>query len=455
MTLTEELSQYIVQLTYDDLPKEVIEFTKVCILDWYGSAIAGMDEPPVMALKEILLEMGGNEQVTLISGEKTSIANAAMIHGAASHVVELDDIHKASVIHAATVVIPAALAVCEAYDLSGEALITGIVAGYEICYRIGEAVTPSHYHYWHNTATCGTFGSAAAAAKVLGLNEKQTMHALGNAGTQAAGLWEFIEDGANSKQLHTAKAAYNGVLAAQLAKKGFTGAAKILEGNRGFFKAMSKTYNEDKIVERLGEQYKIMENGFKLFASCRHTHPSMDCVQQLMHDHEIQPTEIKKILIETYQTVLDITDNAHPHSIYAAKFSIQFCVSLLMQKGRATLKDFNQDTLHDSAIRALMKEVHVVSTKELNEAYPEKWGAKVTIILKDDTSYRMATDFPRGDPENPANQDELIEKFQSLVSGKIVDANNKVNALFHIENLQVSEWLPVKKSMPKGNEALS
>lgn len=124
MALTEKISEYIVNLDYQDLPKDVIEFTKVCILDWYGSAIAGIDEPPVVALKETLFEMGGNEQATLISGERTSLANAAMIHSAASHIVELDDIHKGSIIHAATVVIPAALSVCEAYDLSIEELIT-------------------------------------------------------------------------------------------------------------------------------------------------------------------------------------------------------------------------------------------------------------------------------------------------------------------------------------------
>lgn len=453
MALTDKISEYIVNLDYQDLPKDVIEFTKVCILDWYGSAIAGIDEPPVVALKETLFEMGGNEQATLISGERTSLANAAMIHSAASHIVELDDIHKGSIIHAATVVIPAALSVCEAYDLSIEELITSIVIGYEVCYRIGEAVTPSHYYYWHNTATCGTFGAAAAAAKLLGLNKQQIVHALGNAGTQAAGLWEFIEDGANSKQLHTAKASYNGVLAALLAKKGFTGASKILEGDRGFFKAMSDSYNEQKIVEGLGEQFKIMENGFKLYASCRHTHPSMDCVHTLMNKHSIDSTEIEKILIETYQTVLDITDNPKPRSIYAAKFSVQFCVSLIALKGSAFLQDFNERTLNNSEIREMMNKVRVASTKEFTDAYPEQWGAKVTIVLRNKESYRFATEFPKGDPENPASKKQMVEKFQSLVAHKITDVDQRVDDIYNIENVIIKDWLLVNSPIVNGNEA--
>src|SRR5690606_29784581 len=221
-------------------------------------------------------EMGGAEQAHLVTGGQSSVLNAALVNGAASHVVELDDIHKGSIIHAATVVIPAALAVAEWKGLSGKELIAAVVAGYEVCYRIGEAVSPSHYYYWHNTATCGTFGAAIAAAKLLGLTTEQTIAALGNAGTQAAGLWEFIEDGAMTKQLHTGKAAMNGLLAALLAQKGFTGPQKILEGNRGFFKAMSEEYDASRVTEGLGNEFKIMENSFKIHASCRHTHHAVD-----------------------------------------------------------------------------------------------------------------------------------------------------------------------------------
>ena len=257
MDLSRALANYSVGMTYEKLPPDVISFTKLCILDYFGSAIAGSDKPPIQMISDLIKEMGGTEQANLFTGGKSSVLQAALLNGASSHVVELDDIHKGSIIHAATVVIPAALAIAEWKELSGKELITAIVVGYEVCYRIGEAVSPSHYYYWHNTATCGTFGAAIAAAKLLQLTEEETIHALGNAGTQAAGLWEFIEDGAMTKQLHAGKAAMNGVLAALLAQKGFTGPLKILEGNRGFFKAMSDEYDTTKITKSLGSEFKI------------------------------------------------------------------------------------------------------------------------------------------------------------------------------------------------------
>src|SRR5699024_5076985 len=243
-------------------------------------------------IHDFAVEMGGEPQATLVTGGKTSVAQAALVNGAASHIVELDDIHKGSIIHAATVVIPAAIAVAEWKKLTGKDLITAVVIGYEVCYRIGEAVTPSHYYYWHNTATCGTFGAAAAVSKLLELNEEQIIHTLGSAGTQAAGLWEFIEDGTMSKQLHPGKAAMNGVISGLLAQKGFTGASKILEGDRGFFQAMSEDSDESKVTDNLGKQFKIMENGFKIHASCRHTHHAMDLMIDLKKERNLSGEDI-------------------------------------------------------------------------------------------------------------------------------------------------------------------
>src|SRR5699024_2356215 len=195
---------------------------------------------------------------------------------------------------------------------TGIDLITAVVIGYEVCYRIGEAVTPSHYYHWHNTATCGTFGAAAAAAKLLDLDEEQTVHALGNAGTQAAGLWEFIEDGAMTKQLHPGKAAMNGVISATLARKGFTGASKILEGRRRFFEAMSEGYDQSRITHDLFNVFKIMENSFKVHASCRHTHSAMDLMVDLRKERKIVSKEVDHIVVRTYQVALNITDNNDP-----------------------------------------------------------------------------------------------------------------------------------------------
>jgi 2-methylcitrate dehydratase PrpD len=448
MSLTTKLAEYVSCLEYEHLPEEVIEFTKLCILDWYGSAIAGKDEAPIQSIKELADEWGGREQASLITGGMSSIGNACLVNAAASHIVELDDIHKGSIIHAGTVVIPAAVAVAEAYNLSGKELITSIVAGYEVCYRIGEAVSPSHYYFWHNTATCGTFGSAAAVAKLLNLNVEQITHALGSAGTQAAGLWEFIENGANSKQLHTAKAAFNGTLAAQLAKKNFTSARKILEGKRGFFNAMSDQYDTEKITDNLGKIFKILENSFKIHASCRHTHPAIDCVIEIMKENSISSQEINKISIKTYKTALEITDNPTPESLYAAKFSSQYCAALAAIHGSASLLDFSEENLKSTEIRKLMKSISIEVDPTYENAYPEKWGASVDIELKNCNTFHKFTDYPKGDPERAASKEELIQKFKQMTANKLANPDEKVQAILQIEKINIKSWLPILESLP-------
>ncbi|RUQ27162.1 MmgE/PrpD family protein [Peribacillus cavernae] len=417
MTHSQTLARFIYDTRYENIPEEVIEFTKLCILDWLGSALAGKDKAPIQMINQFVEEIGGNPQSTTITGMKTSAVNAALLNGAASHIVELDDVHKGSILHAGTVVIPAALSIAEARNCSGKELIEAVVVGYEICFRIGEAVSPSHYYYWHNTATCGTFGAAAAAAKLLGLNEEQIASALGSAGTQAAGLWEFIEDGAMSKQLHPAKAASNGVISALLAEKGFTSASKILEGKRGFFKAMSDVFDESRITHGLGASYKIMENSFKVHASCRHTHPALDMIIDIVKENPIPLSQIAKINVNTYQVVLDITDNPDPQTVYAAKFSLQFCVALGLINQSASLKDFNEDTLWNETIREVMSRIDLSVDPVVNESYPEKWGAVVEIELTNGKILSKKTEYPKGDPENAVSSQDLITKFEQLTSG--------------------------------------
>lgn len=214
--------------------------------------------------------------------------NAALANGAFSHALDMDDLHNASIIHLGTVVVPAALAVAEQIGASGKQLITAIAAGYEIGARVGEAVNPDSYFFWHTTGTAGTFGAAAAAAKLLTLDAEQTAHCLGSAGSQAAGLWEFLQEGAMSKTLHAGKAAFNGIFAAFLAKEGFTGATKILEGEKGFCLAMTSKAKLNKLTEGLGQgKYKIDENAFKPYAACKHCHASINAVQLIGRDYNL------------------------------------------------------------------------------------------------------------------------------------------------------------------------
>jgi 2-methylcitrate dehydratase PrpD len=450
--LSKTIAQYIAATTYEDLPEDVIHFTKLCILDYFGSAFAGSSKPPIKMIEAFVREMGGEEQATLVTGGKTSVMNAALVNGAASHIVELDDIHKSSIIHAATVVIPAALAIAEWKRLSGKDLITAVVIGYEVCYRIGEAVSPSHYYYWHNTATCGTFGAAAATAKLFDLTVEEMIHSLGNAGTQAAGLWEFIEDGAMTKQLHPGKAAMNGVMSTMLAKKGFTGAQRILEGNRGFFEAMSEQYDASKITAGLGEEFKIMENSFKVHASCRHTHHAMDLMVELANGRTLSLKDIDQITVKTYQVAINITDNDEPDTVYAAKFSLQYCVALALLTGQGDLDAFSEKALWNDDIRSLMKKIDVQVDQTIDQMYPEKWGAEVEILLNSGETMLTETDFPKGDPENAVTADDLMQKYMKLAK-KLPEAErrsfaDKVMELESITNVEeLMESIEIYKFM--------
>lgn len=419
------LSRFTLNTTWNNLTPKAKEMASLSFLDWLGSAAAGGDEKPARIMLETVREMGGTPESTLLpTWEKSSCLNAALVNGTASHIVELDDVHRGAIIHAGAAVIPAALAAAQKVRAAGKELLLSIVLGYEVAIRVGEAVTPSHYYYWHTTGTCGTFGAAAAAGKLLGLNEEQLIWALGNAGTQASGLWEFLADGAMSKHLHPGKAAYNGLLAALLACRGFTGASRILEGERGFCRAAASEFDLDKIISGLGEdryialnKYKIEENCFKIHSSCRHTHPAVDLVLDLKKQHELMPTAIKKMVVRTYRTALDITANHNPDTVYAAKFSLPFCVALAMKKGKCGPDEFTMDALDDREIRELMNKVELVLDSKLDSQHPALWPARIEIHTMDGQKYLGKSDAPKGDPENPLSPKDILDKFIRLASG--------------------------------------
>ncbi len=225
----------------------------------------------------------------LVAPYGTSPYFAALVNGAASHLVEQDDLHNSSVLHPATVVFSAALAAAQDLGKSGQELIVAAVAGYEAGIRIGEFLGRSHYRIFHTTATAGTLAAAVAVGKLLGFDREQFIQVLGNAGTQAAGLWEFLRDAADSKQLHTAKAAGDGLLAAYLTAQGLTGARNILEGEQGMAAGLSSDADARRLSDRLGQRWALLETSFKFHASCRHTHPAADALLDLMQRECLAP----------------------------------------------------------------------------------------------------------------------------------------------------------------------
>jgi 2-methylcitrate dehydratase PrpD len=411
--ISEILAQFIWSCEYASLPETVCDMARRCVLDWLGSAYRGSIEPPARMYADLALSQGSEAQASTVCGRfRTSVGWAAQINAAASHTVEMDDLHPGSVLHAAAPIIPAALAIAESIDAGGEELISAIVAGYEVAIRAGEAAGRSHYDFWHTTATCGTFGAAAATAKLLRLSTEQTMHALGSAGTQAAGLWQFLDDGAMSKQLHVAHAAAAGVLSAQLAERGFTSARQIFEGRKGFLAAMSKDPEVTMLTVNLGRDYRMLTNSFKRHASCRHTHTAIDAALVLRDEMKITATDLEGIDVHLYPAGFHLLSEVKATSPYAARFSMPYTIAAALVRGRVGLKEF--EDIGASDIRHLMNRVHLMEDVEMGKDYPEKWPARVVAKMKNGQSVTATVEYPKGDAKNPFTLQELQDKFRAL-----------------------------------------
>jgi 2-methylcitrate dehydratase PrpD len=414
---TRALASFLASVDAGALPVEVTERAKELFLDWLGSALAGRNASPVVTLERFAEGMGpatGPSEI-LTSRKRTAPLFAALVNGAASHVVEQDDLHNASVLHPGTVVFPAALATAQATGASGRQFLASAVVGYEASVRVGVFLGRSHYRVFHTTGTAGTFGAAAATAYLLQLDETTMLHALGSAGTQASGLWEFLRDGADSKQLHCAKAASDGLLSAYLARDGFTGATRVLEGDQGLARGMSSDPDPRRLVDGLGERWAMLDVSLKFHASCRHTHPAADAFLQVVEEHELSADDVQEVRAYVHQAAIDVLGPVvDPISVHQAKFSMGFVLALIARCRRAGVGDFNHETLADPAIRSFIPRIEMVFDPEIDAAYPERWIGRVEVQTSDGRLLTARVDVPKGDPGNALNRNELEQKVRTL-----------------------------------------
>jgi 2-methylcitrate dehydratase PrpD len=345
------------------------------------------------------------------AGSHLDAKRRAFLAGALTHITETDDLHRASVTHPGCVVVPVALALGEATGASGEQVLRGVLHGFEAMCRIGAAVGPAHYRVWHNTATCGPFGSAMAAAALLQLDDRQAMHALGNAGTQASGLWQFIEDGSMSKHLHAGRAAESGWLAAELAKYGLTGPAEILEGPKGFFTATCADPAPEKILAEPDAPWQLAQTSIKPWPSCRHTHPVIDCALAL--HRKLDGAEAREVTIETYQAALDVCDNPVAETEYQAKFSLQHTAAIALLDGAVDLGSFDEDARQRSG--DLCSRVSAVAADPWRSDYPVSWGARVSVTTANGDTIVESRKDCRGDPELALDGDAMRAKAMGLL----------------------------------------
>ena len=439
-TIQEQMAAFIFDTNHEALSAEALDMAKLCLLDWLGSVYAGKGSRPAMAMLLVAKSLGGNPEATLLpDGSRSSAYMAALVNAAASHVVEMDDLHKASILHPAAPVIPAALAMAEREGASGREFLAAVVVGYEVAIRVGEAMGPSHYRFWHTTGTCGTFGAAAATAKILGLSKPEAAMALGSAGTQAAGLWEFLSDGAMSKQLHPAKAAADGLLAALLAEQGFTAATRIFEGERGFCRAMAQEFDLSRLTQGLGsEPPRILSTSFKVYAACYHIHSAIDAVLEIRRKLSLQLSDIEKVQIAIYPTALDLLEKVESRDPHAAKFNIPFCVATALVYGQVGLSAFTPGRLEDPKVRGIMERISLVRDAELGKVFPDRWPAIAEVTTRGGQAHAARIDYPKGDPKNPMSQEELVAKFHNLSTPALNEDQRKrtVDACLHLERFE-------------------
>jgi len=411
------LAQYAANLQFSDIPTRVIRKTEDLLVDWVGSALAGKGARAVESVAKFTAQMSpvqnqaypGSAEI-LIHRTFSSPMFSAMVNAAASHVVEQDDVHNASVFHPATVVFSPALAVSQAIGASGQEFLTACVAGYEVGIRVGEFLGRSHYKIFHTTGTAGSLAAAAAVGRLLHLTPEQMLHAFGSAGTQAAGLWEFLRDAADSKQLHTSHAASTGLMSAYLAKDGFTGAKHILEGPQGMAAGMSTDADVTKLTAGLGTRFATEETSFKYHASCRHTHPAADALLKVMQDNQLKIDQIARVITHVHQGAIDVLGPVvDPKTVHQSKFSMGTVLALAARFGYAGLNEF-ESSFSSEDIQAFCQKVEMVLDPEVDQAYPRKWIGKVTVMTNDGMTYSGRVDDPKGDPDNTLSRLEIEEK---------------------------------------------
>jgi len=439
--LSKVYSDFALGLRFDDLPSEVIYQAKKCLLDFTGAAMAGSATHVADMVFGYYSEIGGKSETTVLAKHKKLPAvHSSLVNGVFAHALELDDGHRRGGLHPGSSIIPAALAAAELSMADGKELLTSIIAGYEVAIRIAKGVAPSHVlRGFHPTATVGTFGAATAASRLLGLGHEKTVMAMGIAGLFAGGLLQVMDEGGMLKPINPGKAASGGCIGAQLASRGMLAPERILEGDKGFLKATSDTVDFNLLTQDLGTDFEICNVYFKLHSCCRHIHPAIDALLQILNDHNLEAENIEHIAVETYPLAIQLCGHRPEKdtaSIPDARFSVPVTLALAGFNRNCGLEVFSETELSRPDVWKLAQKVEVVSSEKWNALYPEKRGADVTVKAKG-AVFQQEVELAKGDPENPVSFEELHDKFMKNTTG-IMGKEHAVNLGENIMNLDRS-----------------
>jgi len=419
--LTARFAQYAATIHHHDLPAEVEARTRFLILDLLGNIVRGRHDAessaPLMAAARAMGLATGNHAV-FGESSRWSPAGAALLNGAFAHSLDFDDTHAAGTLHPGAPVIPAALAAAELTSASGQDVIAAIVAGYEVTNRLALAL-PGGDHYdrgYHPTATCGVFGAAAAAARVMGMSAAQIEDALGIALSQSAGSLQFLKNGAWTKRFQVGWAAMAGLSAALLAREGFRGAAEALEGQAGFLRAYAPNPNPQRALQGLGTQYELMETAVKPYPSCRYGHANVDAALALRAEHGIRAEEIESVTMGLPNKGMMLVGaplayKQNPQNVVDGQFSGPFVVACALAHGHFGWDSYPQ--MNAPELRALMPKISCEEDPDIQAEFPANMSGKLTIRARGQVFSKTVV-VPKGEPANFLTEEELRAKFHGL-----------------------------------------
>lgn len=408
------LADHVAGMHYETLPPGVIHAFKRALLDFLTCAVAGSAMPVSRALLSYYEENDATRSATVIgSGVKLSAPNAALVNGANTHGLDFDDGHTHGSAHPSGAIFPAVLAAAEQRGAGAAAVILAVVLGYDVMLRIAAAMHPtSAQRGFHNTAIAGVFGAAAAAASLLKLDAQQTRHALGLAGSFAGGIREYLEEGAEVKRIHPGKAAHDGLLCAEFARREITGPSKVLEGHNGFFRTHADGQVKwQRFFDGLGRRFEISDVYFKPYPCCRHYHAVVDGIHALQREHRFRAAEVEHVDLGIYAVGVHGHDHKHCDNLLDAQMSAPCAASLALVDGDVTASKFLPESLRRPEVQALIQRIDTHVDEECERIYPGKRSGAVRIALRDGRKLDIRVLDPKGETENPMSDADLERKF--------------------------------------------
>lgn len=432
--ITQTLSQFVINLSYSNIPNEVIEFTKLCILDIFGSAFAAVGLPISIAASKFLDEgFGIGEATRWDKGQKTSVLGATWINSTLGSAIDIDDGHRMAVGHPGSSIIPAAIAVAENENLDGKKLLEAIISGYEVAIRVSRSRDPFSIE---NLATgqWGVFGAAIAASKLLSNSTLEIENTLGLAAMYGPRLQGFLPGGRRMVKEGISWAALAGVSSALLTRSGFTGPQEIFDH--------LKAYRPLELLEGLGEEFLILKTYFKIYPCCRWIHPIIDGCLAVMEEKHFDLSQLRRIRIQTFLQALNLPNRVRPQTIEEAQFSIPFCCALAMVKKEKGFRHILLEDLNNPEIIKISEKITLELNSEFNKVFPEKIFSKIIFEIPDG-NFEKVVSSTKGDPENPFSVLELQEKYMNYASpflGK-ENAERLMKLIKEIENNQVKDLM--------------